>query len=93
MDENEENDRVSIAGAVRDVEFLLKQIEISKRLHKIKEVCLLIHEDCGAYAQEGEYRQKQDMDKVEKEIRSRWPKMKVKKYWMILSGGWKEIIN
>lgn len=46
-------DRVAIAGGVFDLDYILKQIEISKRLHHIKKVILINHEDCGAYGEEG----------------------------------------
>src|SRR3990172_8777477 len=46
-------DRVAIAGGVFDFEYVLKQIEISKRLHHIKKVVLINHEDCGAYGEAG----------------------------------------
>ncbi len=48
-------DLVSIAGAAKNIvnpetrEFALKQIEISKSLHEMKEVDLMNHLDCGAY--------------------------------------------
>ena len=42
-------DRVSLAGAVFDFYSVLKQVEISDSLHKIKKVILINHEDCGAY--------------------------------------------
>src|SRR3989344_5369005 len=43
-------DIVSVAGAVKNnADFLMKQIDISKRLHDIKEVILMNHTDCGAY--------------------------------------------
>lgn len=51
-------DIVSVAGAAKNIadpkletdkEFLMRQIDISKSLHHIKEVILMNHEDCGAY--------------------------------------------
>ena len=51
-------DRVAAAGAVKnlvdptlptDIEFIERQIDISKRLHNITEVWLVNHRDCGAY--------------------------------------------
>lgn len=46
-------DRVSWAGAVFNLETVLGQIEISHRLHHIKQVILVNHEDCGAYGMPG----------------------------------------
>jgi carbonic anhydrase len=50
-------DLVSIAGAGKDLlsensaerDFILKQISISKKLHDIKTVYVLMHDNCGAY--------------------------------------------
>ncbi|MEK7193287.1 MAG: carbonic anhydrase [Patescibacteria group bacterium] len=51
-------DIVSVAGAAKNIadpketsdrEFILRQIDISKRLHGINEVVLMNHTDCGAY--------------------------------------------
>lgn len=51
-------DIVSVAGAAKNIvephapsdrEFVLRQIEISKRLHNINTVVLMNHTDCGAY--------------------------------------------
>jgi len=56
-------DRVSLAGAVFDFYAILRQVEISNRLHKIKKVILINHEDCGAYGEEGNYeRHKTDLE-------------------------------
>lgn len=48
-------DRVSLAGASKALvdddtrDSVLKQIEISRRLHGIQTVTLIDHEDCGAF--------------------------------------------
>lgn len=48
-------DLVSVAGSARDLlfsgrcDFLLKQITLSVTLHDIKELVVLLHDDCGAY--------------------------------------------
>lgn len=42
-------DEVSVAGGVKNTDFLLGQIDISVNLHKIQEVILCNHTDCGAY--------------------------------------------
>ena len=51
-------DIVSVAGAAKNIaspvresdrEFVLRQIEISKKLHDIKQVIIMNHTDCGAY--------------------------------------------
>jgi len=51
-------DLVSVVGACKSLikkgerEFLIKQIGISSKLHKIKRVYLINHQDCGAYGNE-----------------------------------------
>ncbi len=50
-------DLVSAAGAAKDLlsdaaddkKFLLKQIELSQKLHCISEIVILYHDNCGAY--------------------------------------------
>lgn len=42
-------DRVAIAGGVQDVDYVLKQVNTSIRLHNINTVLLVNHEECGAY--------------------------------------------
>ena len=42
-------DRVSLAGGIFDFAAVVKQIEVSNRLHHIKKVVLMNHEECGAY--------------------------------------------
>ena len=53
-------DIVSVAGAVKnlvapketsDRSFIIRQIEISKKLHDIENVILMNHTDCGAYGE------------------------------------------
>lgn len=51
-------DLVSVAGSGKDLlsentterDFILKQINISKKLHDIKTIYILMHDNCGAYA-------------------------------------------
>ena len=87
-------DEVAIAGAIKDLvepknsgeaEFILKQIDISAKLHKIERVILMNHTDCGAYGghsafsneKEEEGRHLKDMNQAKKIILSRWPHLKV----------------
>lgn len=89
-----EIDRVSIAGAAkslarpshpRDREFILEQIEISLKLHKIKKVILLHHEDCGAYGGSAPFSSSDDetqchgqsMTAAKRLIQSRFPSLDI----------------
>lgn len=88
-------DIVSLAGAVKnlvsplseaDSDMVMRQIDISKRLHHISEVVLMNHTDCGAYGgraafanTEEEQRQHlADMDLAAEKIVARFPELKVK---------------
>lgn len=42
-------DILSVAGGVKDMNFVLSQVKLSKSLHSIKKVVLVNHTDCGAY--------------------------------------------
>jgi len=45
-------DLVGFAGATKNLKTVLKQIDISVRLHHIEKVILIHHEECGAYGEE-----------------------------------------
>ena len=80
-------DRVSLAGGVFDFYTILKQVEISNRLHKIKKVVLINHEDCGAYGAEGTYaRHKSDLEEAERKIEALFPDLDVETYYLHLDG-------
>lgn len=88
-------DIVSLAGASRGLvnpknpaepEIILRQIEISSNLHKISQVILMNHTDCGAYggrdafaSSEAEFSQHVgDMCEAKKIILQKFPELKVK---------------
>ena len=80
-------DRVSLAGGVYDFYTVLKQVEISDRLHKIKKVVLINHEDCGAYGSDGNYqRHKTDLEEAERKIEALFPNLDVETYYLHLDG-------
>jgi len=85
-----DSDEVSVAGGIKDLlgeakDFLLKQIEIAKRLHGIKRVILVAHEDCGAYGgkkaftnEEAEFsKHKEDLVKAKEIILTKFPDLEV----------------
>ncbi len=98
-------DIVSIAGASKELidgdegakELLLKQIKISQELHKIEELVLLHHSDCGAYkssfnfsdSEEEKEKQFTDMARAEEIIKENFPGLKVRKVWaqLLTDGG------
>ena len=88
-------DLVSLAGATKglvendpaSVSIILKQIEISQRLHGVSEVYLIHHMDCGAYGghqafkniQAEHDKQLADMEAAKKIIQQKFPQLTVKK--------------
>lgn len=80
-------DRVSLAGGVFDFYAVLRQVEISDRLHRIKKVVLINHEDCGAYGPQGNYaRHKADLEEAERKIEALFPHLDVETYYLHLDG-------
>lgn len=80
-------DRVAIAGGVYDADYIKKQLEISHRLHHIKEVILMNHEDCGAYGEAGTAeRHSHDLRAMGEDIKKTYPELKVEGYYLHLNG-------
>ena len=80
-------DRVSLAGGVFDFEYVMNQVEISNRLHKIKKVILINHEDCGAYGDAGNYeRHKEDLEKAAIKLGEEFSHLDVETYYLHLDG-------
>lgn len=88
-------DMVSLAGSTKDLvdgdpagsEIIMKEIEISNRLHKMSEIYILHHMDCGAYGgsksfkskEEERIRQLEDMELARTKIAVKFPQIEVKK--------------
>jgi len=80
-------DRVAIAGGVFDLDYVLKQTEISHRLHHIHKVILINHEDCGAYGEVGTAeKHSEDLKSACEEIKKDYPELKVEGYYLHLDG-------
>ena len=80
-------DRVAIAGGVFDLNYVLKQVEISKRLHHIKKAVLINHEDCGAYGEAGTAeKHAENLKSVAGEIKEQYPDLEINTYYLHLSG-------
>lgn len=85
-------DYVGFAGGTKDLITVLKQIAISVRLHAIKEVILIHHEDCGAYGAEGSpEKHRHDLLKAKQAILQQYPDLHVKLYYLHLDGIFEEI--
>lgn len=89
---NKKFDLVCFAGSTKDIDIVLKQIEISVRLHKIKQAILIHHQECGAY---GEKSTKKlhiaELKKAKKILNSKYPDLKVDLYYLFLSGRFESI--
>ena len=81
-------DYVGFAGATKDLKTILKQLDISVLLHKIKQVILMHHEDCGAYGKESApERHAKDLLKAKKTILKHYPHLQVDLYYIHLIKG------
>lgn len=87
------HDRVTWAGGSKDIENVLKQIQISKRLHDIKRVVFINHEDCGAYGEEGTPKKhEEDLKKAAQIVKNDIPDVEVEAYYAKLDGKFEEIL-
>jgi len=85
-------DRVAVAGGVFDQEFVLKMVQLSSKLHAIKKVVLVNHEDCGGYGVEGTFeRHCQDLTEVKKKIQQQLPHLQVYAYYLHLDGKFEQV--
>lgn len=87
-------DRVSLTGGVKNLDTIMGQIEIAKRLHKIKKVVLINHEDCGAYGvEDNAEKHAQDLKEAASKIKETQPDLEVKAYYLHLDGTFEPIIH
>lgn len=85
-------DRVALAGGVFDFDAILKQVEISSRLHDINKAILMNHEDCGAYGAAGtKEKHIQDLMKAESRIEAAFAHLDVETYYLHLDGTFEQI--
>jgi carbonic anhydrase len=85
-------DFVGWAGATKNLVAVLGQIDISVRLHQIKQAVLIHHEECGAYGAESTpERHAQDLKKAQSEILAKYPALKVDLYYLHLDGTFEAI--
>ena len=90
---NKTFDMVGFAGATKDLETVTKQIDISVRLHQIKEVVLIHHEECGAYGAESTpERHTADLKKEKNQILDKYPSLKVELFYLHLDGRFEQIV-
>jgi len=80
-------DYVAFAGASKELPIILGQIALSVKLHHIKQVVLMHHENCGAYGQDSTpERHATDLRKARREILKRYPTLRLDLYYLHLDG-------
>ena len=85
-------DRVAIAGGVYDLDYVIGQVGLAIKLHKINRVVLVNHEDCGAYGAAGTYeRHKMDLEEAKRKIKILFPDLDVETYYLHLDGTFEQM--
>lgn len=85
-------DRVALGGGVKNLEIILGQIDIAVRLHHIRRVVLINHEDCGAYGASGNpERHAQDLKDAAIKIQQKYPDLEIETYYLHLDGSFEKI--
>lgn len=80
-------DRGAFAGAAKNLDTILSQIEVADRLHHIKKAVLINHEDCGAYGSEGNVdHHVRDLQQASKTIKEKFPNLEVETFYLLLDG-------
>ncbi|MCL4338525.1 hypothetical protein M1271_02455 [Patescibacteria group bacterium] len=86
-------DRVAIAGGVKNLPFVVEQIDLSVKLHNIKEAYLINHGDCGAYGAEGTFeKNKEDLLFAKKILQHKFPRLKIILFYLKLNGEFVKIL-
>lgn len=85
-------DYVGYAGASKNIEIIMGQLDISVRLHQVKEVILINHEDCGAYGVESTHdRHAADLNRAKKTILKKYPILSVELFYLHLDGEFEKV--
>lgn len=78
-------DRVALAGGVKNIDIIMEQIDIAHRLHHIKKVVLINHEDCGAYGAAGTpEKHAEDLKNAASQIKQQYPNLIIETYYLHL---------
>jgi len=85
--ENKTFDHVGYAGSTKDLNTIIKQLDISVKLHHIHQVILIHHEDCGAYGKKSTHdKHEADLQKARTVINAIYPDLQVDLYYLHLDG-------
>ncbi len=86
------HDRIAWAGGVKSLDLILGQVEISYKLHHIKEAVLINHEDCGAYGEESTpEKHAEDLKNAKAKILEKFPNVEVETYYLHLDGTFESV--
>lgn len=87
-------DRVALAGGVKNLDTILRQIDIAVRLHHIKKVILVNHEDCGAYGEAGTLeKHTEDLTAAKARIQEIYPNLEVETFYLHLDGNFEKTVS
>lgn len=85
-------DLVGFAGSTKDLDTISDQVDISVRLHHIKQLIFIHHEECGAYGNESTLeRHAKDLHKAKERVNQKYPDLQVSMYYLQLDGTFNEI--
>jgi carbonic anhydrase len=85
-------DYIGWAGSTKNLDSVLEQIGISVRLHQIKQVVLIHHEECGAYGEESTpERHAEDLKKARAATLAKYPDLAVDLYYLHLDGAFEPV--
>lgn len=85
-------DYVGFGGGSKELDQIMKQLDISVNLHDIKHVVLMHHENCGAYGDESTpEKHAADLLKAKKAIHAKYPHLKIDLFYILLDGKFNEI--
>ncbi|OGK11610.1 hypothetical protein A2954_06690 [Candidatus Roizmanbacteria bacterium RIFCSPLOWO2_01_FULL_37_12] len=89
---NKTYDYVGFAGSTKDLKTILKQLDVSVRLHKIKQAVLIHHEDCGAYGKDSTPdRHAKDLLTAKKTVQKKYPQLRLALYYIHLDGKFEKV--
>ncbi len=85
-------DRAAFAGGVLNWEMDLRQIEVAYKLHHIKKVILINHEDCGVYGENGQpITHALDLKKASDKIKALFSDLEIQTYYLRLDGTFEQV--
>jgi carbonic anhydrase len=85
-------DVIAYAGSTKELETVLKQIELSIKLHDVKQIVLMHHEECGAYGAESTpERHARDLKKARQAILATHPQIQFHLYYLHLDGTFEKV--